>query len=428
LSSTPYVKPPAKVTVDSLNISNISLNKLDNFTRAYVLGKLNFKKQKRVSYNDLKIGIDRLSATQNFSGISYTILTDPLGGDELHMNLVENPIKTYLKFGVHYDGLYKTGVLGNITQKNLLFKNDVVSFDLILGDNFRYNLDYYIDNGFYFSLGFKSRYNRFNRNVGTDFSNGELLSDLGLNSINIDFTDFTNQAYVQSVFVQKFLVGAGLEIKHLKIKSETLQNTTPVFENSTYASLFGYLKYDSFDNRYFPKKGWYFSGDFQYYMSSTDYTGLFNKFSIAKADTGIAQTFYKKFTIKLQSELGFVIGEESVPFFDFILGGYGFQTINNIRQFYGYDFLSLSGNSYLKGAATIDYEIFKKNHLNFSANLASISDNLFEKTEWFSENQKYTGYAIGYGLETIVGPLEIKYTWSPELPRGYTWFSIGFWF
>jgi len=41
---------------------------------------------------------------------------------------------------------------------------------------------------------------------------------------------------------------------------------------------------------------------------------------------------------------------------------------------------------------------------------------------------KYSGYALGYGLETIIGPVEVKYSWSPEARQGYTWFSIGFWF
>ncbi|RZJ35128.1 MAG: patatin [Flavobacterium sp.] len=424
----PYKKPAASVKTDSINITNISVNKLDNFTRSYILGKLRLRPCTRIGYDDLKNGIDNLSATQNFSTINYSLEGNPSGGDDLKLNLAENSVKTYLKFGVHYDGLYKTGILANLTQKNLFVKNDVMSFDLILGDNFRYNLDYYVDNGFYFSFGFKSRYNRFNRNLETDFRDGGLLNELGLNSINIDFTDFSNQAYVQTVFIQKFLVGAGLELKNLKIKSETLQSTEPVFENSSYLSLFGYLKYDSFDNRYFPKHGWYFSGDYQYYFQSSDFTGDFNRFSIVKADAGIAQSFFKKWSVKVQSEWGFSIGEDSVSFFDFILGGYGFNTINNIRQFYGYDFLSLSGDSYLKVAGTLDYEIFRKHHLNFAANAAIIDDNLFETSNWLSKNKRYSGYAIGYGLESIVGPIEVKYTWSPELSHGYTWFSIGFWF
>ncbi len=422
-----YKRPDAHVCADSIQVNKISINKLDNFTRAYVIGKLRFRQGKKISYEDLKIGIDNLSATQNFSAISYSLEKSTESSDDLKITLTENPIKTYLKFGVHYDGLYKTGVLANITQKKLFLKNDVASLDVILGDNIRYNFDYYIDNGFYFSFGFKSKYTRFNRNVATDFSDGQLLSELGLNTLNIDFSDLSNQAYLQTIFVQKFLVGAGVELKHLKIKTETLQNTQPVFENSDYLSLFGYLRYDSFDNKYFPRKGWYFSGDFQSYLESTDYTHRFERFSIAKGDAGIAHTIYKKLTLKLQAEAGFSIGQESVPFFDFILGGYGFVPINNIRQFYGYDFLSFSGDSYIKTTATADYEIFKKNHVNFAVNAASIGDNLFESSEWLSEKRKL-GYAVGYGLESIAGPIEVKYSWSPEVGHGYTWFSIGFWF
>ena len=108
-----------------------------------------------------------------------------------------------------------------------------------------------------------------------------------------------------------------------------------------------------------------------------------------------------------------------------MLGGYGFYAINNFKPFYGYDFLSLSGDSYVKASGTVDYEFLKKNHLNFSANIMSIADRLFQQPDWIS-NKKYAGFAIGYGMETIIGPLEIKYTWSPEHSRSYTWFSVGF--
>ena len=128
----------------------------------------------------------------------------------------------------------------------------------MLGDNFRYNFDYYIDNGFYWSFGFNSKLNTFNRNISTDFENGAVFSDLGVNSVNIDFTDLSNQAFVQTIFAQKFSVGAGLEFKYLNIASQTLQNTTPIFDKSDYLSTFGYIKYDSFNQKYFPKKGWSF--------------------------------------------------------------------------------------------------------------------------------------------------------------------------
>jgi len=423
-----FVQQKMKLNVGNniVKLKMISINDVKNYTRAYIMGKLGLKENSKVSYQDLKKGINKLNATQNFSTISYTL--DALeDGDNLNLTVRESEDKTFLKFGLHYDGLYKSAILINLTQKKSIFKNDVISADIALGDNFRYNLDYYIDNGFYFSFGFKSRLNQFNRNVATDFNHGITFSELGINKLNVDYLDFNNQAYLQTIFAQKFLIGAGIEWKHMKINSNTLSNQSSVFENSNYGSVFGYLKYDSFDNKFFPKKGWFFNGDFQSYLYSTNYTNQFNRFSIAKGEAGITRTFFKKFNLKITTEAGFSIRANSVPFLDFVLGGYGYNTVNNFKPFYGYDFVSLAADSYIKSTGTLDFEFYKKNHVNFSANYANLEDNLFGNGNWLS-TPRYSGYAFGYGLETILGPIEVKYSWSPELSKGFTWFTVGFWF
>lgn len=423
--SNPYSKPGLKLATDSLQIVDINSNELENYTKEYVIGKLRFKPGVKTCYDDLLKGINNINATQNFSAISYS-LDKNKNGDNLNLTLKENSSKTYLKFGLHYDNLFKSAVLINLTHKKTFFKNDRTSLDIVLGDNIRYNLDYYIENGFNLSFGFKSQFNQFNRNVAKEISSLD-LGALGINAINVDFHDLTNQAYFQSLFVQKFLIGGGIELKYLNIKSETLANTDPIIDKSNYLSLFGYMKFDSFDNKYFPKKGWYFSGDIQSYLVSSNYTGDFQPFSIAKADFGVAATLFKNATVKFNTDAGFSFGNESVSFFNFILGGYGFNPINNFKYFYGYDYLSIAANSYIKSTGTIDYEFYKNNHFNFSANFANVGDRIFETVDWISI-PKYSGYAVGYGLETRIGPIEIKHSWSPENAKGFTWFSIGFMF
>ncbi len=414
-----------KITVDSLQINNIIINNLNNYTPSYIKGKLGFKEGEKISYTDLKTGIDNLNATQNFSAINYTFENND-SRDDLKLTLNENTNKTFLKFGLHYDGLFKSAVLVNLTQKKTFFKNDIASLDVVLGDNLRYNMDYYIDNGFYWSFGFKSQFNQFNRNVAKEIS-GLYQNSPEIKTINVDFSDLTNQAYFQTLFAQKFLIGTGVEFKFLNIKSETLTSNYNIIDKSNYLSAFGYVKYDSFDNKHFPKKGWCFSGDIQSYLLSSDYTKIFKPFSIAKADFAIAKTVLKKITLKFQADGGLSFGNQNLPFFNFALGGFGCATLNNFKHFYGYDFLGIAANSYLKAATTVDYEIFKKNHINLSANFANLEDNLFQSFDWLLI-PKYSGYALGYGLETIIGPIEIKYSWSPEAGKGYTWFSIGFGF
>ncbi len=421
-----YKKESLKVGNDSLFIKHININFLPNYTRSYVLGKLGFTSNSKIGFNDLRIGTDNLSATQNFKSITYTIDKNDVYND-LNIHLVESPQTTLLKFGLHYDGLLKSALLVNLTQKKVISKNDVAFIDVGLGDNLRYNLEYYIDNGFHWSFGIKSKYSGFTKNVPTRFLSNSTASQLGINTLNIEYIDFTNQAYVQTVSFQKFLLGIGIENKNLKISSETISNSNSIIENNNYWSVYGSLKYDSFDNKYFPRKGWAFSSNIHTYLSSSNFENQFEPFSIAKSEFSVVKSFFKKTTIEFQVDAGLKFGKGSEQLLDFAIGGFGFNPINNIRSFYGYDFLSILGNSFFRTAFTFDFEFYKKNHINFSGNFAQVNNELFETTDWISK-PKYSGYALGYGLETVVGPAEIKYTWSPELNKGYILMSIGFYF
>ncbi|HSD09210.1 patatin-like phospholipase family protein [Flavobacterium sp.] len=418
----PYHKPKLKVQTDSLNIVDIKINDLKNYSRDYVIGKLNFKPKSKISFKDIETGINNLNATQNFSNVTYYF--DKNGDyDDLILTLTESPVTTSLKFALHYDGLYKSAILANMTHKKTFLKNDFLSADLVLGDNFRYYFDYYIDNGFQLSYGFKSQLNQFNKNLPV---NVITYNTQASNSINVDYLNLSNQLYIQSVFAQKFLIGIGVEFEYLDISSETLE-IDPTITKSTYGSAFGYIKYDSYDNKYFPKKGWYFSANPQFYMFSSESEANFSPFFTISSEAGIAKTIFKKMTLKFQTEAGVTIGDKSMPYFDYMLGGYGFSlnNSNNFKYFYGYDFLSISGNSYIGSNFTFDYEIFRKNHLNLSANYANIGDNIYNTLDWLSL-PKYSGYALGYGLETVIGPIEVKYSWSPEISNSFVWFSVGF--
>lgn len=418
--------------VDSLQISTLTIEGNNDYPRAYILGKLKLKYFTKFSFEDLNVGLNNLSATGNFNRINYQLIPNRDSPYyTMALQIEESKNKTFLRLALHYDQVYKSGALVNLTRKSLLFTNDVTSLDVIFGDNLRYNFDYYIDKGYYWSIGFHSRYNSFNRGISFDFARENAgLEDINLNKIDIDYRDFTNRLYVETLFRQVFSFGMGAEYKYLKIISETLEDDevqSSVFENNHYYSAFGYLKYDSYDNKYFPKKGFYFDGDFHVYLLSSNKEREFAEFSIAKGKIGYAVTPFNRFSLRLSSETGFKIGNDNINTLDFFLGGYGNNFINNFIPFYGYEFISLSGDSYIKGLLELDYEIFRKNHFIASANIANVENKLFSSGDWFTWPD-YTGYALGYGLETFLGPLELKYSYSPEVKQSQWYISLGFWF
>ncbi len=420
--------------VDTINISALSIDGNTSYPRSYIMGKLRLRPGDKYTFKDLHHGINNLAATGNFSRINYN-LTPNDGIYTLGLQLEESSNKTFLRLALHYDDLYKSGALINLTRKSLLFTNDVTSMDFILGDNPRYNFQYYIDKGYYWSVGLKSRYNAFQK--GIDFNitsdNNFDTQDIRINKVELDYRDYTNQLYIETLFRQIFSFGAGIEHKHLKITSETFGNTgeevfsPAIFENSNIYSTFGYLKLDSFDNKFFPRRGWYFEGNFHLYLFSSDYNENFSQFSISRGNLGYVFKSFSNLTTRISSEAGFRVGPQGNNFLDFFLGGYGNNLINNLIPFYGYDFISITGDSYIKGLLELDYEIFRKNHIIASANFANVENDLFSSGDWLSL-PTYTGYALGYGRETFFGPVEVKYSWSPEIKGSQWFFSLGFWF
>ncbi|MBD0779478.1 patatin-like phospholipase family protein [Maribacter sp. ANRC-HE7] len=428
--------------VDSLLITRLVIRgDVDNYTRGYVKGKLRFNLGDKTTFQKLQQGVSNLAATGNFTSIRYELLSDG-DGEDLILKLNESPNKTFLKIGAHYDDLYHSAALINLTRKNLFFGDDVASFDLILGDQVRYNMQYYIDKGSYWSFGVNSRYNNFGKEINFDLikNNFQIPSGININTLNMDVLDVTNQIYVQTALQEEFGISLGIEHKFLKYSTKTLgamadeggelfANSTEdrtYFEKSNFYSAYGQLKLDTYDDTYFPTRGLFFDGDFHFYLLSSDFNDNFKEFSIAKARMGAAFSLTENLSLNIETEGGFKLGTSGVTAFDFVLGGYGTHLINNFTPFIGYDYLSLPGNSYVKAYSRLDWEIAAKNHFMLVANFANVDDDLFRTGEWF-DVPKYSGYGIGYGLETFMGPLQVMYSWSPEGNNRF-FFSLGYWF
>ena len=73
----------------------------------------------------------------------------------------------------------------------------------------------------------------------------------------------------------------------------------------------------------------------------------------------------------------------------------------------------------------MDFEIFPKAHVLMLANTANVDDDIYRTGVW-AERPEYSGYALGVGLETILGPVEALYAISPETDLAQFYVSLGF--
>jgi NTE family protein len=414
-----------KLSNKKLLVSSIAINGSKDYTRAFVLGKLKLKEGDSLTRREITKKIYLLSATKNYDRIEYNLIKKLDKSYLLSFYLKETNENGSLKLGVHYDFLYKSSVLANYSQKHLLVNNDKFSLDMILGDNLRYNLNYFVDNGFYISYGFRSRYNHFSSNskfkpIVSQFPN--------VSNINLKYTDITNQFFVQTTFDRKFALGLGAEHKYIKATTATIttNDQATIIDKSNYFNTYGYLKLDTYDKKYFPTKGYFADLNFKWYLASSDHNNNFQSFGQTKGTLGFAKTFWDKLTIQITNEAGFTLKNPQSKVFDFYLGGYNQNYINTFVSFYGYDFTELSDNTFAKTEFNFRYAVTDKHYAVFIANYGRLGDNVFRNIDLF--NNIKSGYALGLSYKSLIGPLEIKYSWSPEIDQSFWLFNLGFWF
>ncbi|CAL2090982.1 NTE family protein [Tenacibaculum sp. 190524A02b] len=420
-------RPKLNIKPHKLLVDRIIIKGNKNYTDNYVLGKLQLEEGDSVSYKDISKKISSLTATKNFERIDYHFESS-FKGKKLVLKVKEDNIKSFLRFGLHYDLLYKSAVLVNYSHKKLLKQNDEFTFDVGIGDRIRYNLNYFIDNGIIPSYGFSSNYNSFTSNF---------LYDDVVNKINIRYLDFTNAFYVQTTMDKKFAFGLGIENKRIKITSDTflVNNEDTVFDNSNYVNAYSFLKLDTYDKNMFPTSGFYADIGFKWFVWSDrnerfnefpSGSDRFTQFSQLSGTIGFAKTFFDKLTFQYTSDAGYTLGNVSSEVFDFRLGGYNKNYANSFYAFYGYDTATLNNQSFLRSEFNFRYRVFDKHYANFIANYARVENDIFLNGELFKNTK--SGYAIGYGIETFLGPIEIKYTWSPDHKENFWLFNLGFWF
>ena len=415
---------------DEMMIMKVDIKGNRSYTDKYCLKKLGLVEGTKVSTKDFMRGIDILTATNNFESIYYK-LSPVEGGTKVEFDITENEEKTLIQFGAHYDDLYKTGILVNFTTKHLLFKNDFISADFVIGDNLRYNLDYFYDNGFNWSLGVNTRYNSFKADIISDVlpvTRNLDSVDSGL-QVPIKYYDFTTRLYLQSTVKDRLAFRVGIEHKYLNVYTDEIvdNNTTRIhFEKSHFLNVFGKLMLDTYDTKYFPKKGVYINSEYLIYALSSDYNNNFSTFSQLYGRLGIAYTLYDKLTLHLLSEAGLTFGNNENELLDYHLGGYNENYINTFIPFYGYGFSELNESAFLRTALTLRYELFKKNFLSFTGNYARVNDDIWNDGRLFEDTK--SGYSAGYGVNTIIGPIELIYSWSPDTNQDFWFINVGFWF
>ncbi len=421
LQGFPNIEHKAFESGEYVLIRDLEIKGLETYNRSYIKGKIGIQPPQLANYQHIRDGVKALYSSGNFSKVYYRIKDNEKGEKTLYLFIREKPTKQSVKFGLHYDDLFKTGLLLNFTGRHFLFDNSTLSADLILGDFPRYVVNYYADNGYYPSFGVSLMFKQFNE--GTNMKNFD--PDYEDVSLDYQFDEFINQAYVQSTLVEKYALGGGIEHQYLNIKTKNLPVSNPlkVIENSYFLSAYGYIKADNLDNPNFPRSGIRLDGNFKYIFKSN--SDDFTETSMVDVEAQWNQPISHWLSLRSFASFGSYFSNYPPISQKFILGGYVEQDFLNYSRFYGLPFLSAAGDNKLTLGSAVQAKFLKNHYVSGVVNVGNITDD-FNELNLFQ--YKYVGYGVGYGYDSPLGPIIGLWTYSPNTKSGLFNVSLGFWF
>ena len=387
--------------IDSLILENSNI-----FGKNYVQGKMNLRVPSLQTYGGINQMIDRLYSTNNYRLINYDIVQKN-DQNYLKLNVTEDDTRFFLKFGLHYDEVFKTGLLLNATAKRLLFRNSTVSLDVVVGDKPRYYLNYFIDNGYIPGFGVYAS------GMSLD------LRDIGSN-VYENWNWFRNEAFIQSVWRDKYAIGGGISHDYYegKFTWESSYSDTHNFINP-----YVFIKTDTQDSTSFATKGLFL-------YAEGKVLDLLNKeqegrtFQL-KISSQINFPLNSWLTYRLGLFGGVTVGDEISSFYQYRIGGLFEQNVGNFVKFQGYEFGQLHSKNLLTASNTFQFNFSKNYYVDAHLSIGNLFNDI-KVDDILHISESSAGITAGY--KSPFGQIKLNYSRSLNRNNNILSVILGHWF
>ena len=385
-------------------IDGFELENNNIYNEAYVLGKMNLKIPSVQTYGSINKMIDKLYATQDYKSIKYEINQQD-NKNILKISVNEDNNRFFLKFGLHYDEIFKSGLLANLTIKRLIFKNSSFSMDAILGDKPRFYLNYFIDNGYIPGFGL------YVSGMSFDLKNKDGIAQE-------KWKWFTNEAFLQSVWSDKFAIGGGICFDNF----ESFNYINNEKNTGNFLNPFIFIKGDNQDSKTFPKKGFYTKIEAKIYNA-------FNNSSQKRAfqiqvDIRGNFTLTKWLTYRLNTFYGITINSVD-NFYLYRLGGIFEQDLGNFVKFNGYELGQEVNNNVIQLSNSLQFNPYKNYYISANFNVANLFDD-FKEANFLKI--KYSSIGLTAGYDSPFGQIKLNYSHALNNNPGIFSIILGHWF
>ena len=229
---------------DSYFIKNIKIEGIEESGFDYVLAKFHYKTPSRLSIHEIEDGVNRIYGTRNFSKVYYRLSGDD---DKTLILYLKSKSFSSLNAGFNYNTNDKSSILLNATLSNRKADGARLSLNAVLSANPQYRASLQFKKSRLPEIGIDAIYKEFRLDV----------YDHNVKKLTADVKYADGELYLFGVVRNNLMLGAGMRGEYFSgqpLFALDWQDSDVATQNKI-LGVQGFLRYDNFDDLYFPTKG-----------------------------------------------------------------------------------------------------------------------------------------------------------------------------
>lgn len=396
-------------------VKDILFSGIEDDDKKWMMHKCKLQENTKITMEQLEKALSILRGSQAYSNVSYK-LTDTHEGYNLTF-MLEKKYEKNINLGIRFDSEEIASMLLNATLHLKTKIPSKVSATGRLGKRYVARLDYTLEpmQMRNFNIGYEFEYNDIN------------IYNHGDRAYNTTYKYHEGELSFSDVWFKNLRFAVGLRFEYFKYKD--FLYTSPDFNIQVkpehFFSYFANINYNSYDKGYFPTKGADFKVGYSLYTDNLTQYRDHAPFSALSASWAEAFQITNRFAL-LPSIYGRVLIGRDVPYpyFNALGGNYFGRFVAQQMPFAGINNMELTENSIVVTALKLRQRIGGKNYVSLIGNVAAADNNFFDilSGKWLY------GFSLGYGYDSIFGPLEASLGYSNQGKKVGFYINLGFYF
>ena len=399
---------------ENITLNNFMVEGIEETNLDYLFDKTDFTFPDRFNFAKIDEGIKRLYGTNSFKKAYFKLLDD---SENTFRLIVDEKNTNSMNAGFNFNSTDKASILLNLTFRNKLFKGTRFSFDAKLSTNTMFGASFQLSQKSLPELDLNFIYKNFNIEI---YDKQKKLSEADIRYVKGEFSTF-------EIFGSNYLINIGFRGEYYQFNPFFTENVdiNLILTKKTLLSLFGIIRFDNLDDKFYPTSGFDINAEFTYSTNETSNI-------IANTVTPIL-SYNLNSAISLGRDVAFLpsfygrllLNDNSYIIRNNILGGdVATKLIENHLPFIGIKRVVFVKDKTLITRAEIRLRLAEDNYLSLIVNGAS-HFNTFD--DW-QTREVFGGYGLKYSYNSFIGPIDFMLSTSDYTDKFDFFVNVGRWF